>query len=113
MSSRQIAETVAKALGRSRPGPTVPMWLALAAARPFDLVIALTGRNLPISSMRVRKLFRDQTKFEADKLLATGFRSAISLSDGIDRMVRWYVAEGRGQQAIWRQPPAAIQRFSR
>lgn len=111
MSSRQIAESIARSLGKARPGPTVPMWLAMLAAKPFDAVIALTGRNLPISSMRVRKLFRDQTKFEADKLLGRGFRSAVPLAEGIDRMVRWYLAEGKDRQPIWRQPPAEVKRF--
>lgn len=111
MSSRQIAESIAKSLGKAKPGPTVPMWFALLAAKPFDLVIALTGKNLPISSMRVRKLFRDQTKFEADKLLATGFRSPVPLAEGIDRMVKWYLAEGKDKKAVWRQPPAEVQRF--
>lgn len=113
MTSRRIAECVATSLGKSKPGPTIPMWVVLAAAKPFDAIIALTGRNLPISTMRVRKLFNDQTKFEADKLLATGFRSAIPLAEGIDRMVRWYLAEGKDQQPIWRQPPAAVQSFPR
>ncbi|MDZ4832089.1 MAG: NAD(P)-dependent oxidoreductase [Phycisphaerae bacterium] len=113
MTSRQIAETIARSLGKSKPGPTVPMWLALLGAKPFDLVIALTGKNLPISSMRVRKLFRDQTKFEADKLLATGFRSPVPLAEGIDRMVKWYLAEGKDQAAVWRQPPAEVQKFPR
>lgn len=112
MTSRQIAETVARSLGLNSPGRTIPMWSARVAAIPFDVVIALTGKNLPISSMRVKKLFVDETKFEADKLLATGFRSKISLAEGIDRMVRWYVAGGRAEKAIWRQPPAEIMRAS-
>ena len=111
MTSRQIAEAIARSLGKSSPGLTVPMWLVLAAAKPFDAVIALTGKNLPISSMRVRKLFRDETKFEASKLLATGFKSAVPLAEGIDRTVKWYVAEGKDQAAVWRQPPAEVQRF--
>lgn len=113
MTSRQIAETVAKALGRASAGMNIPMGLALVLAKPFDLVIALTGRNLPISSMRVRKLFRDQTKFEADKLLATGFRSPVPLAEGINRMVRWYLDVGQHRPVVWRQPPAEIRSFPR
>lgn len=113
MTSRQIAETIAKSLGRSSAGLNLPMWFALLLAKPFDLVIALTGRNLPISSMRVRKLFRDETKFEAEKLAKAGFKSAIPLSEGIDRMVKWYLAEGKRKAPVWRQPPAEIQRFAR
>jgi hypothetical protein len=47
-------------------------------AVPFDVVIAITGRNLPISSARLKKLFLDQTKFEADRISARyGFVASV------------------------------------
>jgi nucleoside-diphosphate-sugar epimerase len=108
LTSAQIAQQIYQSLGK-RPLPfAVPMWLALLMVLPFDVVIKLTGKNLPISSMRVKKLFAMQTKFEADKLLGAGFKSPVPLRDGIDRMVRWYLAEGKQQRAIWRTPPAKV-----
>jgi nucleoside-diphosphate-sugar epimerase len=109
LTSREIAETIALSLGRRSPGPTVPMGLALLLAKPFDLVTAMTGKDLGISSMRVRKLFGWETRFEADKLLATGFRSPVPLREGLRRMVNWWLDAGSSTKPTWRQPPSEIQ----
>ncbi|GIK18725.1 MAG: NAD(P)-dependent oxidoreductase [Leptolyngbya sp. PLA2] len=107
LTSAEITAAVCHSLGRKRP-PRLPLWVGLALALPFDAVIALTGRNLPISGARVRKLFSTQTKFEADKVIAAGFKARVPLREGIDRMVKWYLAEGRAQQAVWHVPPAEV-----
>jgi nucleoside-diphosphate-sugar epimerase len=111
LTSRQIAEAVGTALGKDRPGPTLPMPLVLALTLPFDVVTTVTGKDLGVSAMRVRKLFAWETKFEADKLASTGFRSAVPVTEGIARMVRWWKQAGSKAAPKWRQPPAAVQRF--
>jgi nucleoside-diphosphate-sugar epimerase len=104
-TSTQISDAVSRSLGK-RPAPAVPYTLATLLALPFDAVIALTGKNLPISSARIRKLYRMQTKFEADKIRQAGYTPTVPLAEAIDRMVRWYVAEGKNLDASWHQPPA-------
>lgn len=111
LTSREIAETVAAALGRSKPLPRMPMVLALAATLPFDVATAITGRDFGVSSMRVRKLFSMETCFEAEKLASTGFRSAVPVREGIQRMVRWWQQAGSKTEPRWRQPPARVQRL--
>jgi nucleoside-diphosphate-sugar epimerase len=111
MTSIRITQTVYEALGKKMPAFRFPMWLALLGALPFDIVIALTGKNLPISSARIRKMCSVQTKFEADKVLKAGFKPKVSLAEGIHRMVNWYVAEGKDQSADWHQPPTEIVKF--
>lgn len=111
LTSRGIAEAIYRSLGRRAPRWHVPMWLARVSVVPFDIAIAVTGRNIPISSARLVKLFGTQTKFEADKVRATGFRAAVSLPDGIDAMVRWYVESGHGEPNEWRQPPFEVAAF--
>ncbi|MBK7403218.1 MAG: NAD(P)-dependent oxidoreductase [Phycisphaerales bacterium] len=108
LTSRQITHAVYLSLGKKVPGFILPMWVGLLLALPFDIVIKLTGKNLPISSARLKKLYEVQTKFEADKLLAAGYTPKVPLTDGIDRMVKWYLKEGRTQQAVWHQPPKEI-----
>ncbi len=108
LTSRQITHAVYLSLHKKAPGFTLPMWVGLLLALPFDVVIALTGKNLPISSARLRKLYEVQTKFEADKLLAAGYKPRVLLTDGIDRMVKWYLAEGRNKKAVWHLPPKEI-----
>lgn len=105
MTSTQISDTVSKCLGK-KPAPAVPYSVGMLLGLPFDVVIALTGKNLPISTARVRKLFRTETKFEADKILSTGYRPSIPLAEGIDRMVKWYNQSGKHEDASWHQPPA-------
>lgn len=109
LTSREIAETVAAALGRSRPLPSIPLVLALAATLPFDVATAVTGRDFGVSSMRVRKLFAMETRFEANKLASTGFRSAVPVREGIRRMVQWWQQAGSRAEPRWRQPPARVQ----
>lgn len=95
LTSRQIAEHVFHALGKQPPSIQVPYPLARLLAAPFDGVIALTGRNLPVSSARVRKLALDQTKFESDKIRQAGFHQSTTLEQGIRNMVQWYQAVGK------------------
>ena len=108
LTSRQIADAIYRALGRTPPGFSVPTPLALMLGLPFDAVIALTGKNLPVSTARIKKLAVAQTKFEADKLAAAGFTPRVPLTQGIERMVQWYVREGRAQRPVWHIPPAAV-----
>ncbi|MBZ0171939.1 MAG: hypothetical protein K8E66_06130, partial [Phycisphaerales bacterium] len=108
LTSRQITHAVYLSLGKPLPRFTLPMWVGLLLALPFDIAIALTGRNLPISSARLKKLYQVQTKFEADKLAEAGYTPKIPLTEGIDRMVKWYLREGRSQTAEWHQPPKDV-----
>ena len=111
LTSAQIATAISAALGRQRSRVRIPLGVALALAMPFDIIIRLTGRNLPISSARVRKLAVDQTKFEADKVRAAGFEPRLTLGEGIRRMVAWYGTEGRRQTPVRHLPPATPARF--
>jgi nucleoside-diphosphate-sugar epimerase len=106
LTSREISQAVFDGLGRKMPSWAIPMWFARLAALPFDVVIAITGRNIPISGARIKKLFDTQTKFEADRLIASGFKPRLSLREAIAEMVQWYVKEGHAQSPHWRQPPA-------
>ncbi len=106
MTSREIADTIYEALGRRAPRASVPLPVALALAAPFDAFIKVTGRNLPVSSARIRKLASEQTKFESDRARAAGFVPRATLREGLERMVQWYQAEGRGERPVWHVPPA-------
>jgi nucleoside-diphosphate-sugar epimerase len=108
LTSREISAAIYDALNWKFPKLHFPLGLALFAALPFDAVIKLTGKNLPISGARVKKLFNDQTKYEADRVLASGFKPPVTLREGIARMVHWYVEKGRNESAEWHQPPAEV-----
>jgi nucleoside-diphosphate-sugar epimerase len=105
LTSMEITRTVYAALGKNMPSMRWPMWLVRVMAIPFDLVIAATGKNLPISSARVKKMYAVQTKFEADRIAAAGFEPPVPLKEGIRRMVEWYQREGRELDNEWHLPP--------
>src|SRR5690606_34214320 len=82
-------------LRRARQAHRVPEGLAVALAKPFDLLARGLGRDLPITSARIRKLSSAETMFAADRVRATGFEPGIELRQALAQMVDWYRAEGR------------------
>lgn len=88
LSTREIADAIAAALGK-RILMTLPLGVAVALATPFDAAIKLTGKNLPISSARVKKL-ATQTHHSAIKLFNKGFQPGFTTRQGIIKMVEWY-----------------------
>jgi nucleoside-diphosphate-sugar epimerase len=104
-TSREIVDAIRRALGRGPSRAAVPLPLALALAAPFDLLARLTGRHFPVSRARVRKLAGDHTQFEAAKARAAGYVPAVTLDEGVQRMVAWFLAEGRHAPAVHRLPP--------
>jgi nucleoside-diphosphate-sugar epimerase len=107
LTSAEIVTILHEALGRRPPRIAVPYPFAMALALPFDLAIGISGRNLPISRDRIRKLATAETRFEAEKIRATGFRPRMSLEAGLTRMVQWYLAEGKNQRVARHLPPAS------
>jgi len=105
LTSTEISNTVSACLGK-KPAPAMPYAMGMLLGLPFDIVIKLTGKNLPISTARVKKMFKTETKFEADKLLEVGYQPKVPLKEGIDRMVKWYMESGKNENAQWHQPPA-------
>ncbi|NLF04406.1 MAG: NAD-dependent epimerase/dehydratase family protein [Actinomycetales bacterium] len=94
LRSHEVVETIYRTLGRRAPRPHVPEGLAVALAKPFDVLGRLLGRDLPITSARIRKLSSAETMFTADRVRETGFVAEVSLTEALERMVRWYKAEG-------------------
>ena len=88
LTSRMIGETIAAALGKSKP-TTLPYWLVYALALPFDLIKKITGKDLPISSNRVQK-FTTPTHFKAEKIHAAGFKPQFTNVEGLRNMAKWF-----------------------
>jgi nucleoside-diphosphate-sugar epimerase len=81
----------AKMLDKKIP-MTLPMWFVLILAMPFDWLIWLTKKNLPISSKRVKKL-STQTFHNAELIKNLGFKATHSIEYGMQQMINWYRAE--------------------
>jgi nucleoside-diphosphate-sugar epimerase len=89
LTSSQIAQMQAKMLAKNIRF-SLPLPLGILLARPFDLAIFLSGKNLSISSKRVKKL-QTQTWHSAVKIKQMGFVPRVSIQEGMQKMIQWYL----------------------
>lgn len=82
-----LAAMIAELAG-ARPPRRIPGWLAAAAAPLGDAIEAVTGRDFPLTSARLRAI-RETTIFPCDKLLAAGFRHPQTTREGLAEMIAW------------------------
>lgn len=87
LSSREIADTIATTIGK-RKLITLPYWMVYCLGLPFDLLIKLTGKNLPVSTNRIIKLCTE-TYHTATKIKSAGFRALYKNKEGLARMISW------------------------
>jgi nucleoside-diphosphate-sugar epimerase len=74
-----------------------PYWLGYFGGLCFDLLAKILHKNLPISSIRVRK-FCANTMFEAANIKATSFIAPITLAEGLERAIKYeFVNKTEGQ----------------
>jgi GlcNAc-P-P-Und epimerase len=93
LTSHNIGKTIAAALGETEP-ISLPYWLVYGLALPFDLIKKITGKDLAISSTRVKKL-TIPTFFKAEKIRETGFQSPFSNIEGLQSMAKWFKETGQ------------------
>ena len=97
-SSRDIANFILKRLGRKHLGFTIPLRLAMAAGYPFDLLARILKKNFPITANRIKKFALMNTLHGSEKVRALGFQQQITTEQGLDRMIEWYMKEGRASR---------------
>lgn len=96
LTSRDIANTIAQCLGKKEP-ITLPYFLVFLMGIPFDLLIKITKKDLPISTNRIKKLCTE-TRHEAFKILEHGFKPKYTNFDGLKNMVNWMQNEYNSNQ---------------
>ena len=79
-----VLQVRTKLKGKSGVGPRLPYWLGIILGYTADLVAKLSGKNLPVSSIRVKK-FASSTEFRSSKADLGNFQPPFSLSDGVQR----------------------------
>lgn len=70
--------------GKDSIGPRLPYWLGLMMGYVADAVTTVSGKNLPLSSIRVKK-FCSSTAFASAKNKLDNFEPPYSLQEGIER----------------------------
>lgn len=108
LTSSAIARELADALGRRIPPVRLPLQLALVLAVPIEIIASLTGKTLPVTRARIRKMAVDQTQFSARKALDSGFSPEVSLRDALRQTVTWYRSMGKDAPRRRLVPPSAI-----
>jgi nucleoside-diphosphate-sugar epimerase len=70
--------------GQSAPKLRIPYPIGILGGYCFDLLAKVTGKKLPISSIRVKK-FCSSTEINADKLATSGFVRPVDFKEGLQQ----------------------------
>ena len=85
MDMNSLVQQVRKTLrSQNNVGLRLPYWLGLLLGYVADGVAKVTGKTLPVSSIRVKK-FCATTAFHSSKSSLDGFKAPYTLQEGIDR----------------------------
>lgn len=79
-----VSQVRTKLKGKTGVGLRLPNWLGLFVGYMADFVAKISGKNLPVSSIRVKK-FTSSTEFMSAKASLENFQAPFSLSDGVER----------------------------
>jgi len=82
-----VRQVRAKLKGKNSVGLRLPYWIGMILGKMADLVSALTGKKLPVSSIRVKK-FASSTEFKSAKTSLNQFEAPFALSQGIERTLQ-------------------------
>lgn len=94
MTTRQMVEMIAGALGRPNPRLSVPIWPFMAAAVVCEATLTPFGLQPPLHRRRL-DFFRKDFVFSTRKAeMRLGFTPQISFSEGARDTVAWYRAQG-------------------
>lgn len=88
LTSKEIVYIVKNALNLQDNTFSLPYWIGLLGGYTFDILAKVTGKKLPISSIRIKK-FTAETTVNTDKLIESGFKEPFTLEEGLQRMIRY------------------------
>jgi GlcNAc-P-P-Und epimerase len=96
----QLVSLVGESLGKKRPPLRLPYWLGYAGGIGFDLLAAITGKKLPISSVRIKKFF-STTQFDASVACSSGFEAPYSLGQGLQRTLQFEFLDEKKDDVVY------------
>ena len=97
----QLISLVGNVLNKRIPSIHFPYWLGMCGGYCFDLLAKITGKKLPISSVRVKK-FCATTEYDASKAMATGFNAPYTLSEGLSRTLEFEFVHPRKDDVVFK-----------
>jgi nucleoside-diphosphate-sugar epimerase len=94
MTTVEMVEQVARALGRPAPRMRVPLWPFLAAAILMEKTLSPLGIQ-PLLHRRRLDFFRKSFIFSTEKAQRElGYRPLVSFAEGTVETASWYRAQG-------------------
>lgn len=82
-----LTDIICKAMDKHKSNIHIPYSVGLLGGYCFDVLAKVTGKEFPISSIRIKK-FCARTQFKSDFIADTGFVAPVSLEQGIANTVR-------------------------
>ncbi|HPS61833.1 MAG TPA: NAD-dependent epimerase/dehydratase family protein [Bacteroidales bacterium] len=87
ITTREIVSVVRAELGKSRSVIRLPYSIGMAAGKLFDIFSAVTGKEMNISAIRIKK-FCSSTRFDSTKAHSLGFDPPYRLVDALRKTIQ-------------------------
>jgi nucleoside-diphosphate-sugar epimerase len=100
LSMNELVEFTRRALGQSAEiRLRLPFYLAIMIAKGLDVAASLTGRQFPVSAIRIRK-FCANSAYETS-IAETGFTSPVQLREALERTIHHEFVEAYDDQLLF------------
>ncbi len=83
----ELTNIICGALDKRKSNIKIPYTIGILGGYCFDILSKITGKEFPISSIRVKK-FCARTQFKSNCIEETGFKAPVSLEQGITNTVQ-------------------------
>ena len=87
LTMNELVLQAEESLNRKLPSLRLPYWLGMLGGLFFDLICWITGRKMPINSVRIKK-FCANTQIDATQAHNSGFIAPFTLAEGLDRTLK-------------------------
>ena len=88
LNMNELVSLVKDKIGKAKSTLRIPYFIGMCGGYCFDLLSRISGKNYPISSVRVRK-FCATTQFESSLAHESGFSAPSTLHEGLDRTLQY------------------------
>ncbi|MCW3462072.1 NAD-dependent epimerase/dehydratase family protein [Chitinophaga nivalis] len=92
LSMNELVTVAEKALNKKLPSIRIPYGIGYLCGIGFDVLAKLSGKKLPISSVRVKK-FCATTQFANEGVIKSGYKPAHTLEEGLASTLNAIMAE--------------------
>jgi len=90
ISVRKLMKIIASTDGFNLPIAKIPLSVAIFVGKVFDLLAAITKKDLPINSDRMKK-FATSTEYYSEKIREIDYTQKYTIEDEIARTCEWYL----------------------